>query len=85
MSVTLIGINRGYDKRYNASAVTHELSEKTKSAIHNRRVKKLDASAGRQAINYKNKMARAIERLFPSPRNVRYLRQTLSSFSLLLM
>ena len=55
MSLTLIGINRGYDKRYNASAVTHELPEETKSAIHNRRVKSLTLQPGDRRLIIKTR------------------------------
>lgn len=55
VSATLIGINRGYDKRYNASAVTHELPEETKSAIHNRRVKSLTLQPGDRRLIIKTR------------------------------
>lgn len=55
MSLALIGINRGYDKRYNASAVTHELPEETKSAIHNRRVKSLTLQPGDRRLIIKTR------------------------------
>lgn len=53
--VSLIGINRGYDKPYNASAVTHELPEETKSAIHNRRVKSLTLQPGDRRLIIKTR------------------------------
>jgi len=55
VSLTLIGINRGYDKRYNASAVTHELPEETKSAIHNRRIKSLTLQPGDRRLIIKTR------------------------------
>lgn len=55
VSVTLIGINRSYDKRYNASTVTHELPGETKSAIHNRRVKSLTLQPGDRRLIIKTR------------------------------
>lgn len=55
VSVTLIGINRGYDKRYNASTVTHELPEETKSTIHNRRIKSLALQPGDRRLIIKTR------------------------------